>query len=247
MARIKEPHFFSRGGVAGIPVAKTQDAYLALFADAGSARYRGEASVSYLWDGEAAAAIKAWAPDGRILVSLRDPVERAYSHYWTHVRIGTERRAFREAVDEELGGDNDVASVPPPYVSRGYYAEQVAPYLELFDDVHVMFFEELVADVPGSMRAVFRFLGLDPLSADRIRPVAHFPFAIPRNRLARRLLGARAVKGLAAFRGPRQRLLMEHRKPELDVETRDLLRAVYAQHDERLRVLLARPLPWDSL
>jgi hypothetical protein len=246
MARIKEPHFFSRGGVDGIPVAKTEDAYLALFAKAGTARYRGEASVSYLWDGAAAGAIKAWAPDGRILISLRDPVERAYSHYWTHVRIGTERRTFREAVEDELRGHGNLASVPPPYVSRGYYADQVRPYLELFDDVLVMFFEELVTDVRGSMRAVFRFLGLDPSPADRIRPVAHFRFAIPRNPLARRLLGGRAVKGLAAFRGPRQRVLMEHRKPELDIGTRDLLRKVYDEHDERLRVLLARPLPWDS-
>lgn len=246
MARIKEPHFFSRGGVDGIPVAKTEDAYLALFRHAGRAAYRGEASVSYLWDAEAAPAIRGWAPDARILISLRDPVERAYSHYWTHVRLGTERRTFREAVDAELAGHRDVASVPPPYVSRGYYAEQIRPYRELFDDVLVLFFEELVADVRGSMRTVFGFLGLDPSPADRIKPAAHFPFAIPRNAVARRLLGRRAVKGLATFRGPRQRALMLHRKPELDGGTRNLLREVYAGHDERLRALLARSLPWDS-
>jgi hypothetical protein len=246
MARVKEPHFFSRGGVDGIPVAKTEGAYLALFARAGRAAYRGEASVSYLWDAEAARAIKAWAPDARILISLRDPVERAWSHYWTHVRIGTEHRTFREAVDAELAGESELASVPPPYVSRGYYDEQVRPYLDLFDDVLVLFFEELVADVRGSMRTVFGFLGLDPSPADRIRPVAHFPFAIPRSAGARRLLGRRAVKGLAAFRGPRQRLLMQHRKPELDGATRKLLGEVYAEHDERLRALLGRSLPWDS-
>jgi len=215
MARIKEPHYFSRGGVDGIPVAKTEGAYLALFARAGRAAYRGEASVSYLWDAEAARAIKAWAPDSRILISLRDPVERAWSHYWTHVRIGTEHRTFREAVDAELAGEPELASVPPPYVSRGYYDEQVRPYL-------------------------------DPSPADRIRPVAHFPFAIPRSAGARRLLGRRAVRGLAAFRGPRQRLLMQHRKPELDGATRKLLGEVYAEHDERLRALLGRSLPWDS-
>jgi hypothetical protein len=246
MTRIKEPHFFSRGGVDGIPVAKNEGAYFALFRAAGRATIRGEASVSYLWDANAAPAIKACAPDARILVSLRDPVERAYSHYWTHVRIGTERRTFREAVDAELAGHAPVASVPPPYVSLGYYAEQIAPYLELFDDVLVLFFEELVADVPGSMRTVYGFLGIDPSPADRIKPVAHFPFAVPRNAVARRLLGGRAVKGLAAFRGPRQRALMQYRKPELDAATRELLSAHFVSHDERLRALLGRRLPWDS-
>jgi Sulfotransferase domain len=245
MARIKEPHFFSRGGVNGIPVAKTEEAYLALFARAGGAAYRGEASVSYLWDPEAAEVLERWAPDARILISLRDPVERAYSHYWTHVRIGTERRTFREAVDAELEGRHDVLSVPPPYVSRGYYAEQVRPYLELFEHVLVLFFEELVADVRGSMRTVFEFLGLDVRPADRIRPVVHYPFAVPRNDLARRLLGRRALRGLAAFRGPRQRALMQYRKPELEPATRALLREHFALHDERLRALLGRSLPWD--
>lgn len=246
MAWIKEPHFFSRGGVAGVPVAKTEDAYLSLFAHAKRAAYRGDASVSYLWDPAAAPAIRAWAPNARILISLRDPVERAHSHYWTHVRLGFERRTFREAVEAELAGHPDIASVPPPYVSRGYYAEQVRPYLELFDDVLVLFFEELVADVRGSMRTVFAFLGLDPSPADRIKPVAHFRFAVPRNTVARHLLGRRAVKGLAAFRGPRQRVLMRHRKPKLDIATHDVLREVYAEHDGRLRALLGRSLPWDS-
>jgi hypothetical protein len=246
MARIKEPHFFSRGGVDGIPVAKTEQAYLALFAHAGAAAYRGEASVSYLWDPDAAAAVEAWAPDARILISLRDPVERAWSHYWTHVRIGTERRTFREAVEAELAGRTELTAVPPPYVSRGYYADQVRPYAERFGHVHVLFFEELVADVRGSMRAVFGFLGLDPAPAELIKAVAHFRFAIPRSGLARRLLGRRAVKGLAAFRGPRQRVLMRHRKPELDDELRARLRAIYAEHDERLRALLGRSLPWSS-
>jgi hypothetical protein len=246
MARIKEPHFFSRGGVDGIPVAKAEEAYLALFARGARAVYRGEASVSYLWDPQSPSAIRRWAPEARILISLRDPVERAYSHYWTHVRIGTEQRAFGEAVEAELAEPPDLATVPPPYVSRGYYAEQIAPYLELFDDVLVLFFEELVADVRGSIRAVFAFLGLDAAPADRIAPVAHFPFAVPRNELARRLLGNRAVRGLAAFRGPRQRALMQHRKPELDAATRRLLRDVYAPHDERLRALLGRALPWGS-
>jgi hypothetical protein len=38
---------------------------------------------------------------------------------------------------------------------------------------------------------------------------------------------------------------MQHQKPELERGTRELLRAVYAEHDERLRVLLGRSLPWD--
>src|SRR2546421_5730717 len=59
MSRVKEPHFFSRGGLPGLPVVKSAEAYLDLFAGAGQARYRGEASPSYLCDEGSARAIKA--------------------------------------------------------------------------------------------------------------------------------------------------------------------------------------------
>lgn len=247
MAQLKEPHFFSRGGVDGIPVAKTEDAYLALFAGAGQAAYRGEASVSYLWDPEAPAAIEAWAAEAKIIVSLRDPVERAYSHYWTHVRLGTERLSFREAVEEELAGARELTDIPPPYVGRGFYAMQISPYLARFDDVLVLFFEELVRDVRGSMRTVFEFLGLDTTPAQDIEPAVYLPFAVPRNGLARRVARLRTIRALTDGRGLRLPFLMDYRKPALDPATRALLRDVYAEHDARLRDLLGRPLPWDGV
>lgn len=249
MSRTKEPRFFSRGRV-GLPAVERENEYLALFADGEGATYRGEASVSYLSDEHAAEAIGRAAPDARILVSLRDPIERARSHYWLFVHLGLERRDFRTAVQEELDGGCDPAALPPPYVARGLYAEQVERYLERFEHVHVLFFDDLVRDTKRTMKRVFEFLGVDPAPAKTTDWAQHNAFRESRSRLLQRavdearrrrvarLLPARARVGLV------RALTSPAAKPPLDEETSTLLRRIYDEPNRRLSSLLGCPLPW---
>jgi hypothetical protein len=252
MSRIKEPHFFSRGGVPGIPSIKDERRYLRMFRGAADVTYRGEASVSYLWDERSAAAIMRSSPDARILISLREPVERAFSNYWLYVHLGFERRTFRAAVEAELDRRVDPAAVPPPYLARGLYAEQVARYLELFEHVHVLFFEDLAADVRQTMRNIFGFLGLDPCPGDDVDSSPHNTFRVGRSPGTRWALHAVRRSGLVrtipfALRFHVSRALTTPQaKPELEPELATLLRRFYAEPNDRLRALLGRPLAWDS-
>jgi len=254
MSHPKEPHFFSRATVPRDQIVKDPVAYAELFVGGASHRYRGDASPSYLWDAESPARIREAAPQARIIICLRDPVERAYANYWGHVRAGLDKRAFSQVVHEELADDEvDLASVPVPYVTRGFYDEQVARYLETFGDATiVLLFDEFVADVRGAMRSVFEWLGLDPAPAETLDSAPVYPFLAPRNAAVGALLrvpGARRV-GNAVLRGPLRaridRVVFNTEKPRLDPEIRRLLREVYAPHDARLRELLGRSLPWDG-
>src|SRR5437763_505157 len=74
MAPVKEPQFFSG-------LWYDQDSYLRLFAPGARFKLRGEASPSYLAKAGVAEASKRVSPDARIVIMLRDPVERAYSKY----------------------------------------------------------------------------------------------------------------------------------------------------------------------
>ena len=168
--------------------------------------------------------------------------------------MGLDKRAFSQLVHEELADDEvDLASVPVPYVTRGFYDEQVARYLETFGDATiVLLFDEFVADVRGAMRSVFEWLGLDPAPAETLDSAPVYPFLAPRNAAVGALLrvpGARRVSN-AVLRGPLRaridRVVFNTEKPMLDPEARRLLRKVYAPHDARLRELLGRSLPWDG-
>ena len=105
----------------------------------------GEASTSYLWDTHAAERIKRAVPEARILIMLRDPVDRAYSQYWNDVREGIERRSFLDALAEEQRSGPGGWGVSSLYIDCGRYADQVARYLDRFGArVQVLFFEDFV-------------------------------------------------------------------------------------------------------
>ena len=98
---LKEPRYFASDLVDPIVrnVVRTKEDYLALFVKARNHKARGEASTSYFthWQ-QVPERIKRTIPDARIIILLRDPVERAYSSYLMLVRQGYETLPFSEAV-----------------------------------------------------------------------------------------------------------------------------------------------------
>ncbi len=150
MSPMKEPHFFSQiepapERKAFFPHVTGEDEYLALFEGATTEELLGEASTSYLWDGQAAERIKRVVPEARILIMLRDPVDRAYSQYWNDVREGIERRSFLDALVEEQRSGPGAWGVSSLHIDCGRYADQVERYLDRFGArVQVLFFEDFV-------------------------------------------------------------------------------------------------------
>jgi hypothetical protein len=259
MSPMKEPHFFSRIDPAPqlssfFPHVTDRDEYLALFSAAGGATIRGEASTSYLSSEEALVAIKRVSPDAKIIVMLRNPISRAYSHYWNDVREGIERRSFDAAVDEELAGPPGRWGVSSIYVDCGFYAERIARYLATFrGNVLALFFEEFIADPSGHLEQTLRFLGVDPRLAPRDGYEPQNVFALPRNSLSRTVLGSGRVRDIARRLVPRRAraygrelLLAPAEKPALDPAVRQRLQDLYRDDVERLSRLLGRPLPWPD-
>jgi hypothetical protein len=256
MSPMKEPHFFSRiqpaaSKEAFFPHLRDEEEYLALFRGATNESILGEASTSYLWDTHAAERIKRAVPEARILIMLRDPVDRAYSQYWNDVREGLETLPFLDALRREQRSGPGGWGVSSLYIDCGLYSEQVARYLDRFGPrVRVLFFEDYVGDPASGIADVLSFLGLRPPDAG---PEAgrRNPTALPRNRLGAALLGSGRVRRIARATVPRSvrsrlrgALLKEASPPPMDPAARALLTEVYGPESARLAELLGRPLPW---
>jgi hypothetical protein len=250
MSDVKEPSFFL---ASGKQAAEREAAYLSLFA-ASRQPWRGEASPAYFHDELVPGRIKRVAPDGRILITLRNPVDRAYSAYWHFVKFGFERRSFRDAVDDELAKGAAFRAQDPrkAYIARSFYRDPVELYMSAFGEgVLVRFLEELREDPRGEMRAVYEFLGVDPTVADGLEPEIHNPFSQPRNRLAYRAMASTRTRAAAravlpeALRARVERYVVVSRpKPPLDADLRERLEAVFNAKRPALEALLGRPLPW---
>lgn len=97
----------------------------------------------------------------KIIILLRNPVDRAYSQYKWRVRDGREPLHFSEAINAEKERMNGKFSFDYFYVDRGFYYNQVKAYKDNFKNVHIVFFEDFNNDPSKSLTGICRFLNVD--------------------------------------------------------------------------------------
>lgn len=148
----------------------------------------GEATASYLTGYWVPGRVRQLVPDVKLIVTLRNPIDRAYSAFQMSRRERLEEcESFEEAIALEaqrLAGELErVRSdprynppLPPPlgywsYLHRSRYAEHVARWLEVFPREQILFleFEDLASDPSGTLDRVHAFLGLPPHRATELR------------------------------------------------------------------------------
>ncbi len=177
---IKEPWFFSRD-LGGDPAAIQPNlggavtdlaAYCGLFTGCGDGQITGEASPSYLYTHERTIAnLRAvYPPEAlarvRFFITLRNPVDRAWSMYWTFARVLKEDLEFEEAIKPEAiaarRASNDKLFYD--YIGVGRYCDQIRAYQDAFgaDAVKIILFDDLTQDAAAVCRDCFDFLGVDP-------------------------------------------------------------------------------------
>ncbi|HEX5314688.1 MAG TPA: sulfotransferase [Gammaproteobacteria bacterium] len=141
-------------------------------------RVVGTASPQYMGDPAVPARMAAVVPDALLIAVLRDPVERAVSHYKMAYRRGEERRDFARAVREQLQPEalEKARALPfrevaerDAYVVWGEYARILRGFLDHFprEQLLLLYSEDLRERGPESLRRVYRHLGI---SENRLPP-----------------------------------------------------------------------------
>lgn len=226
------------------------DHYKKLFRFAATASAVGEISNSYLYSATAARQIRSLAPDARIVMVLRNPVDRAYSHYLANVRDGLTIQRFRDEIDHDQQSRKKGWGISHLYVDLGLYHEQVLRYMEVFDrkQLKIVTYDEFVRDPSALMSDIFSFIGVDAeFSVDMT--THHNAARVPRYpRLMHRLTHA-GVKRPLFYVLPRslrptikELFFRRGRAPQLPPSDRDAV-LLHFRHDiERLSDLLGRDL-----
>ncbi len=257
--RIKEPHFFTQVKTTQaqrrfVEVITDRAEYLRLFTGAHGFSVVGDASPSYLWHPEVPERIRARVPHAKVAIILRDPVERAHSHYLMDYREGIQDLSFYDALVRDMNRREKGWGISSLYFELGQYAQQVKRYLTTFHprQIRVFFFEDFRRDVKGALRKFLQFLDLDTALLDRIdMSRSHNSYAEPRNDLMRRLAGAKIPRILGQTVVPRRAgqfiferfFLRRASKPPIDPRARDLLRTLYEPDVAALEKTLGYPLP----
>ena len=165
MSPVKEPNFFCFAGQEGSESKSVTriEAYRQLFKGVSEERAIGEASHCYLYEPGAVARIQQYVPEAKLVAILRNPVERAYSHFLHMVRSGTEPLTdFAQALREEEVGAYQKRSYQD-YIGRGRYYEQLKRYFDAFnsEQIRVYLYEDLDKAPIDTLQDTFRFLGVE--------------------------------------------------------------------------------------
>jgi hypothetical protein len=230
--------------------------YLELYRHAKGYRMLGDASVTYLWDKDSARRIYEVRPDARIIMILRDPVARAYSHYLMHKRFSFESaptffQALQRTSQETTGG------MWPGnlYIEFGLYYDQVRRYLETFgkEQVLILLTEDLNKRPKEVLEAVAQHLGIDAIPLPEVEDEEVIAaYAMPRFHRLYHFLRTKAFKN--EFRRKyiplfvrkwlqSSPLLYDTKRPQMDDQSRFFLQRIYDPEITRLEELLGRKLP----
>ena len=271
--KIKEPGFMIKEFYQALskdsPNYKRQLEYLVLdeqsyshLYDQVNCKILGDSSISYLFRYENAIEniLEYSGRETKILFILREPVSRLKSQYQYIVELGFENQELTKALELEEYRLSENWSSIFAYKQQGLYAEGIKAFMEAFDHVHVMFFEDLIADPTGQMDKVYQFLGI--CSSELGEDLTFNKSGIPRNRavhnflMTKNPLRSAFAKALRSFMSEDRLLLirdklrgMNQRKNsgiEISDDLKQTLRDFYREDQKELERLLGRKLPWSA-
>jgi len=254
MSSTKELNFFSpivskRNNLRRV---KDEKKYFKMFKNVKDEIAVGEASPSYLRDPHAPILIHKTIPNAKIIILLRDPVERSYSHHLLKLK-NVYNSSFKNDLANYIKSKDKDSDFFAFIINPSLYYHQVEKYLEIFgsDNVKIIIFEEFVKDVHKCVKDVLKFLNIKSEPPKNIEN-KYNAYNVPKNKLAAKINYSKFMKGFVVHFIPRKiRIPMREKilrkkgeKPKLDHKDREILIKLYYDDVQKLENLIGRNLPW---
>ena len=199
----KEVHYFDANFSKGL------DWYTAFFpsvrttgSNSAAHLITGEASPCYVFHPDVARRVSVTIPQVKLILMLRNPIDRAYSHYHHEVRLGYETATFEDAIDREFERiEGEKAKILDDksyysssymhysYLSRGIYIDQVRAWNERFPQEQILLLrsEDFFANTAAVMSQVYAFLGVADVATGVLHRHKSFPYPKMEQSLRQRL------------------------------------------------------------
>lgn len=165
MGNIKEVHYFDNDDYFLEPKADYWD-YHNYFNFLSGKKIYGETTPIYIYWEPAARRIYEYNPNIKLIAILRNPINRAFSHWNMLYSKNVERKDFEYCIENER--ERCRMSLPEQhiyysYIDRGFYSEQIRRYKRYFKDEQMLFlkYEEFSRSQPEYLKEIFEFLGVE--------------------------------------------------------------------------------------
>ena len=253
-----EPYYFAR---LDIPqnyereIISDEKKYLNLFKNAKNCKAIGESSPVYLYCPHSALEIKNRFPNSKIIISLRNPIEIAYSEYFSLKFMGFDKnRSFNELLDSSKEQLDQNEFHIDSLLEAGFYSKHIKRFQKIFskNQIKIIIFEEYIKNTIPTINSILSFLDTDKSITFKTAPKG--AYKVPRNFASQKLMNNSTFRKTAKFIIPtvaRQKigerfLVKESSRPVLKQNQRQRLKEIYLDDVENLAKLLGRSLPWKD-
>tara|TARA_B100000768_G_scaffold34623_1_gene33225 strand:+ start:898 stop:1764 length:867 start_codon:yes stop_codon:yes gene_type:complete len=252
MSSQKEPNYFSYNAIHEQGMyydnnsINTLDKYESLFLQKENMLY-GEASVSYLFYDNVAEDIKKYNPNSKIIIMLRNPIERAFSHYLMDYRLGLISDSFENIITKKSKHKN-AHLFYQQYIEVSKYSGQIQRYLDFFEKENILFidFEDFKKNISFTVGKVYSFLNISTrFNIDK--HLKHNVFTMPKNKVIRFIYSFTFFRKIIAFLFPiflvkyiRNIFFSLDKKPELSNDTISKLNKIFNNDVVKLEELLSK-------
>jgi len=258
ISKLNEPYYFARldtpKNFKRSSMITDYKKYLKLFKKAKNHKSVGEASSVYLSCPHSASEIKKTLPDAKIIISLRDPVERAHSSYLSYQFMSLDKRSFSNMLDEYenqiKNNEFNIFNV----LEGGFYSKHIKRFQENFssDKIKIIIFEEYIKNTIPTINSILSFLGIEE-TIEFDKP-SKGSYRKPKNKLSKYLLENSSFRKISTFLVPtvtRQRIgdrffVNQTKKPQMESYERERLKRFYEYEIKELEKILRKKLPWDN-
>ncbi len=188
----------------------------------------------------------------KIIISLRDPISRAFSNYLHQKRLLLETLSFSEAIDSELKRKTNRYGDFWRYTEHSLYYENCKKYIKAFgeENVKIVLFENLIADSEKEIKDIYKFLNVaDNFKPPNLKEIFNKGGVYKQNKLTTTLLKPTRFKQLASkvigqklsnkYKTYKESVLQKYTesKPEIDTQTLIELKTYFKQDIDQLKTL----------
>jgi len=214
----------------------------------------GESSPLYMYLEKVPRRIAKTLPEVKLIFVLRDPVTRAYSHYWHAVRRGVEYLTFEESlkVEEERIRKSFYYRREFSYMDRGKYLIQIKRFLKFFSRKQMIFIisEELRRHQERILTQIYRFLDVDPtFHGTRLHKPWHTG-TVPRLWALQKLIHSHPLRRIPYIAALVEKVNLKDHYPPMNPKTKEWLASVFQPHNIALARFLNKDLSlwtgWNS-
>ncbi len=140
---------------------KRETHYKKLFSLAGQEKYLSEGSTAYLHAEESASKIHKYHSDARIIILIRNPLERAFSHYRMDLGLGREKKSFDKVLQWEISQYKKRLLSWNSYLGMSFYDNSIERFENMFTNVCIIDYEQFIKDKTFVLQKVSKFLEID--------------------------------------------------------------------------------------